>query len=65
MYKDCLVHVILVKEANEKLQICIDFINLNKIYPKNSYPLLPINQLVDSTTGYKLFGFLDVYSSYH
>ena len=40
IYLDWLANVILIKKANGKWRMCIDFINLNKIYPKDSN-LLP------------------------
>jgi len=39
----------MVKKANRKWRICVDFINLNKACPKNSYPLPQIDVLVDLT----------------
>ena len=42
-----------------------DFTDLNKAYPKDSYPLPDINQLVDSTTGHKLLSFMDAFSGYN
>ena len=39
--------------------MCVDFIDLNKAYPKDSYPLLRIDQLVDSITGHKLLSFME------
>ena len=43
----------------------MDFTNLNKACPKDSYPLLHIDQLVDSTAGHKLLSFMDAFSSYN
>ena len=40
----------------------VDFTNLNKAYPKDSFPLPRIDQLVDSTSGYKLLTFMDAFS---
>lgn len=34
--------------------MCVDFTDLNKACPKDSFPLPRIDQLVDSTTGHKL-----------
>ena len=39
--------------------MCVDFIDLNKACPKDSFPLLKIDQLVDSTAGHKLLTFID------
>ena len=43
----------------------LDFTNLNNTCPKDPFPLLKINQLVDVTTGYKRISFLDAYRGYH
>ena len=45
--------------------MCVEFIDLNKACPKDSYPLPHIDQLVDSTTGHKLFRFMDAFSGYN
>ena len=38
-YPDWLANVVMVKKANDKWRMCVDFTNLNKVYPKDSYPL--------------------------
>ena len=55
----------MVKKANDKWRMCVDFIDLNKAYPKDSFPLPRIDQLVDSTAGYKLLSFMDAFSGYN
>ena len=64
-YLDWLANVVMVKKANGKWRICMDFTNLNKAYPKDGYPLPRINQLVDSTTSLKLLSFVDTFSGYN
>ena len=64
-YLDWLAHVVMVKKANGKWRMCIDFIDLNKAYSKDSYPLPRIDQLVDSTAGHKLLSFMDAFSGYN
>jgi len=49
-YPDWLANVVMVKKASEKLRICVDFMDLNKVCPKDSYPLPQIDVLVDSIT---------------
>ena len=34
-----LVNVVMVKKANEKWKMCVDFMDLNQAYPKDSLPL--------------------------
>ena len=64
-YPEWLANVVLVKKANGKWRMCVDFTDLNKACPKDSFPLLRIDQLVDSTTGQKLLTFMDAFSGYN
>ena len=64
-YPNWLANVILVKRANEKWKMCMDFIDLNKACPKDSFPLPRINQIVDSIVGHKLLMFMDAFSGYN
>ena len=64
-YPDWLANVVMVKKANSKWKICVDFTDLNKVCPKDSYPLPRIDQLVDSTAGHKLLSFMDAFSGYN
>ncbi len=45
--------------------MCVEFTNLNKACPKDSFPLPRIDQLVDSTTSHKLLTFMDAFSGYN
>ena len=38
-YPDWLANVVMVKKANGKWRMCVDFTDLNKTCLKNSYPL--------------------------
>ena len=49
-YLDWLANVVMVKKANGKWRMCVDFIDLSRVCPKDSYPLSWIDTLVDSTT---------------
>ena len=55
----------MVKKANGKWRMCVDFTDLNKACPKNSYPLPRIDQLVDSIVGHRLLSFMDAFSEYN
>ena len=43
----------------------VDFIDLNKACPKDSFPLLKIDQMIDATAGDDRMSFLDAYRGYH
>ena len=64
-YPDWLANVVMVNKTNGKWRMCVDFTDLNKAYPKDSYPLPRINQLVDSTVGHRLLSFMDAFSGYN
>ncbi|KAJ4717122.1 Transposon Ty3-G Gag-Pol polyprotein [Melia azedarach] len=64
-YLDWVSNVVLVRKPNEKWCICVDFTNLNKACPKDSFPLPRIDQLVDVTAGHELLSFMDAFSSYN
>ena len=64
-YPEWLANVVLVKKANEKWRMCVDFTDLNKACPKDSFPLSRIDQIVDSTAGHKLLTFMDAFSGYN
>ena len=55
----------MVKKVNGKWRMCMDFMDLNKACPKDSYPLPHIDQLVDSTAGHQLLNFIDAFSGYN
>ena len=57
--------MVLVKKANGKWRMCVDFTDLNKAYPKDSYPLPSIDVLVDSASDCKMLSFLDAFSGYN
>jgi hypothetical protein len=64
-YPDWLANVVLVKKANGKWRMCVDFTDLNKACPKDSFPLPRIDVLVDSTSGHELLSFMDAFSGYN
>ena len=60
-----LANPVVVRKANGKWRLCIDYTDINKACPKDPFPLLRIGQIVDSTAGCDLLSFLDAYSGYH
>ena len=55
----------MVKKANRKWRMCIDFTDLNKACPKDSNPLLRVDVLVDSTSQHQLLSIMDAFSGYN
>ncbi|KAF8053852.1 hypothetical protein N665_1370s0002 [Sinapis alba] len=63
-YPDWLANPVVVKKKNGKWRVCIDFTDLNKACPKDSFPLPHIGQMVESTAGNELLSFMDAFSGY-
>ena len=64
-YPEWLANVVLVKKANDKWRLCIDFIDVNRACPKDSFPLPRIDLIVDATAGHELLNFMDAFSCYN
>ena len=64
-YPDWLVNIVMVKKAKRKWRMCVDFTDLNRACPKDSYPLPRIDTLVDSTTRHEILSFMDAFSGYN
>jgi len=45
--------------------ICVDYTDLNKVCPKDAYPLLSIDRLGNSAPGNNILSFLYAYSRYN
>lgn len=46
-------------KKNGKLRVCIDFSDVNRATPKDEYPMLIADLLVDPATGHKVISFMD------
>ena len=55
----------MVKKANGKWRMCIDFTDLNDACPKDCYPLPRIDTLIDATAGHEMLSFMDGFSGYN
>ena len=64
-YPEWLANIVLVKKANGKWRLCIDFTDINRAFPKDSFPLPRIDLIVDATTDHELLSFMDAFSSYN
>ena len=64
-YPEWLANVVLVKKENDKWRLCIDFTDINRAYPKDSFPLPRIDLIVDATAGHELLSFMDAFSGYN
>ena len=63
-YPEWIANVVMVTKSNGKWRMCVDYTDLNRACPKDSFPLPKIDQLIDSTAGNKLLSFMDAFSGY-
>ena len=64
-YPEWLANFVLVKKANGKWRLCIDFTDINRACPKDSFPLPRIDLIVDATASHELLSFMDAFSGYN
>lgn len=55
-------NMVMVRKGDGGRRICVDFTNLNKACPHDSYPLSSVNAMVDKILGCYLLSFMDVHS---
>ena len=65
LYPEWLANTVVVKKKSGKWQVCMDFTNLNKAYPKDPLPMPRIDRLVDTTVGHLRISFLNTIQGYH
>ena len=64
-FPEWLANPVLVKKANGKWRMCIDFTDLNDACPKDCFPLPRIDMLIDATAGHEMLSFMDGFSGYN
>lgn len=64
-YPKWLANPIVVKKKNGKWRVCINFTDLNKACPKDSFLLPNIDRVVEATSGNELLFFMDAFSGYN
>jgi hypothetical protein len=64
-YPCWLTNVVMANKKNGNWRMCTDFTDLNKCCPKDDFPLLRIDKVVDSAAGSETIALLDCFSGYH
>ena len=52
-------------KKNGKVRVCIDYRDLNKATPMDSYPMPVADMLVDAIAGHKVISFMDGNARYN
>ena len=56
-----MANIVLVPRKDGRVQVCVDCTNLNKVSPKDDFPLPHVDVLVDKNAGHVLLSFMDGY----
>jgi hypothetical protein len=64
-YLDWVANIVPVPKKDGKVQMCVDYRDLNRASPKDNFPLPHIDTLVDNTTTNVVFSFMDGFSGYN
>ena len=64
-FLEWLANTVVVKKKNDKWRVCVDFTDLNRVCPKDPFPMPKIDQLLDATYGHLMMSFLDAFQGYH
>nr|XP_043629940.1 uncharacterized protein LOC122601246 [Erigeron canadensis] len=64
-YQTWVANPVMVKKPDGSWRLCVDFKDINKVCPKDNYPLPEIDWKVESLDGFRLKCFLDAYKGYH
>ena len=64
-YPQWVVNIVPVPKKDGKVRMCVDYRDLNRVSPKDNFPLPHINTLVDNTTKHSLFSFMDGFLGYN
>lgn len=57
-------NIVPVPKKERKAKMCVDYRDLNKAILKDDFPLHHIDVLVDNTTQFSVFSFMDGFSRY-
>ena len=64
-YPQWVVNIVPVPKKDGKVQMCVDYRDLNRANPRDNFPLPHIDTLVDNIAKHSLFSFMDGFSGYN
>ena len=64
-YLDWVANIVFIPKKTEKIQICIDYHDLNAACPKDEFPLPITDVMIDNTCDFERISFMDGFSRYN
>ena len=62
---DWVTNIVPIPKKNKKIQICIDYCDLNAACPKNEFSLPITDGMIDNTYSFEKMSFMDGFSGYN
>jgi hypothetical protein len=53
------------KKSTGKIRVCVYFRNLNRVTPKDEYPMPVVNALINNASGHKMISLFDANAGYN
>ena len=60
-----LANVVPIAKKDEKIRICVDYRDINKVSPKDNFPSPNIHILIDNCSNHEMQSSVDCYAGYH
>jgi hypothetical protein len=64
-YAEWISNIVPVEKNTSKIQVCIDFCNLNKATLKDEYPMCITDMLINNASGHRVISLLDANAGYN
>ena len=64
-FPEWLSNTMVVRKKIGKWRVCVDFIDLNRAWSKDPFPVQKIDQLVDAIVRHQRMSFLEAFQGYH
>ncbi|EOY16577.1 Uncharacterized protein TCM_035381 [Theobroma cacao] len=64
-YPEWVANIVPMPKKDGKVRICVNYRDLNRVSPKDNFPLPHIDTLVDNTARHSIFSFMDGFSGYN
>ena len=64
-FTDWVSNLVSVMKKQGTIRVCVDYRDINKVFPKDNYPTPLIDQIVDDCVGREIFSLMDRFFGYN
>ena len=62
---DWVSNIVTITKNQGTIRVCVDYHDINRACPKDNYPTLFIDHIIDECAGNEIFSFMDGFSGYN